>query len=427
MPHSFFCICPVCNAEDSLKEPRCSNCKTKIQYKNNSIYFEDTELAFSDYYDLLYEKLQVEEKASSHKEVKTKVKSNKLSLLRVSKKTILRQGESTIEFKGYHNIFRQVLEKPKKICEGILFLYPDYVEFKAEKNNYKWLAKEFTCVTTNGHYFEFKIRHRPFFQIYFREESPLKYEIIFRKWLNEFYQSDKKMIKIYEYQPVVRCTIPHQGHGYLKISKIKKEEKEFWLEKLIFAVIEPLPKLLFKLLVKITIYQKENWSKNSKGIVLVNHQSALDPFIIGVFLDRKIAYLTKSTSFAHWLPRFCLKWLRALPATRYQTDNQILYTIRKILNRYIKVGIFPEGERTWAGKLRPFKLSTVKVLMASRQAIYPVVLKKAFDFWPRWTRFPGRASIEIHVEAPFSLIPFLYSVDEQRQFLETYFKKVLNE
>ncbi|MFQ5584883.1 MAG: lysophospholipid acyltransferase family protein, partial [Calditrichia bacterium] len=224
-----------------------------------------------------------------------------------------------------------------------------------------------------------------------------------------------------------RFSLPEPAGHLWQIPEDVKREKESLLEKLIISVVQKLTKVALSLWIKVNIHQPENWDKNRAEIVIVNHQSGLDPFIIGAFLDRKIAFLTKSTSFAHFLPRYFLKWLMGLPTTRYKTDPGIIYTIKKFLGAGIKVGIFPEGERTWSGKMQPFKVSFVKVLMASRQPVCPLILKNAFVFWPRWAKFPRRATVDIYSGAPFCLVPNLFSIDEQKQFLEDYFRKILGE
>jgi hypothetical protein len=91
------------------------------------------------------------------------------------------------------------------------------------------------------------------------------------------------------------------------------------------------------------------------------------------------------------------------------------------------VGIFPEGERCWDGRMQAFKLSVIKLLMASRETINIMVLQNAFRFWPRWSKLPRRAKVKMDIHAPFCLIPDLYPVDEQRRFLENIFRTALGE
>jgi len=252
----------------------------------------------------------------------------------------------------------------------------------------------------------------------------LKYEIIFKKLLSEYYKRLGRSA-VLEYQPVIRSSPPKNLHE-LHISAPSLKEQVSLFEAIIIKFVQQMVKGVFRVFIELKIHGVENWEKGNTGFVIVNHQSALDPFIIGAFLDRRIAFLTKSTSFFHRFSRYCLRWFMGLPTTRYQTDPTVCYTIIKFISRNIKIGIFPEGERTWSGKLQSFKLSTVKILMASRQAIFPIALRNTYHFWPRWAKFPRKSKVEMHIGYSFCLIPNLYSVNEQRQFLESYFNKMLD-
>ena len=419
MSHAFFFLCPQCYSEDSLTATACSVCNAPIHISSTSIRCNNQLLSTEQYYDLLQRQIRVKQT------LPTAAAFSEDNLLRVSGTAILRQGIRSFWFEGYHHIFAMQVEKPEEVARGHLLIFPERAEFRSPQKVYSWNITDITCVTTNGHYFEFKVKNQPFFQIHFPGESPLKYEIIFRKWLDSYYENREKK-KVLEYQPRVRFQIPRAAERNWSIPPSVNREKSYLLEKMVMGGIARLLKLLLGIRLRVSIFGKEHWHRGNRGIVLVNHQSALDPFILGAYLDRQVAFLTKSTSFAHLLPRWFLKWALAIPTTRYQTDPRVVLAMRRMLRRGIRVGIFPEGERCWGGAMQPFKLSLVKVLMASREAIYPVVLKNAFQFWPRWSKFPRHTGVEIHIRPPFCLIPDHYSVDEQRRFLEEQFQSILN-
>lgn len=407
-----------------MQNSQCSSCGIKINIRNDNIAFSNHKINFADYYYLLGRKLSV--KQISIKPISDFDLENQKGILRVSQRALLRQGINRLNFEGYHSLYKRIIEKPVEISQGFLVIFEDRIEFISELKRMKWSAEEFSCVTTNGHYFVFKIRHQPFYQIKFLHESPLKYEIIFRKWLDSFYLNSRKK-KIIEYQPRLIFSPPQQSEPLLDFSSNQLTEKNYVLEKICITIVEFMVRIILGFWIKVKIFSRENWETVKHGFTILNHQSALDPFIVGAFLDRKIAFLTKSTSFTHWLPRLFLKWLMGIPTTRYETDPQVIYFIRKLISRKIRIGIFPEGERSWGGEMNSFKLSLVKLLMASREAITPIVLQNTFHFWPRWSKLPRKTEVEITVGAPFCLIPEIYSVDEQRTFLEEYFKTQLKE
>ena len=422
--HPFFFLCPSCFSENTFRNSQCLACHKKIEIHDQHINFGNQQINFTEYYNLIERELSI--KKTSFNTVSSDKLNSINDALRISKEAELRQGNQLINFIGYHKLYQRKIEKPVIIGEGYLAIFKDYVEFISEIKRWKWPVNQFSCVTTNGYYFEFKIKHKPFYQIKFLHESPLKYEIIFRNWLKQFYHnSDEK--RIVEFQPRIIFSSPQQFEKPLNFSSHQHSEQNYFFEKISINVIQFIIRTLLRFWLKVRIISRENWETVRNGFTLLNHQSALDPFIVGAFLDRKIAFLTKDTSFTHWLPRFFLKWLMGIPTTRYQTDPEVIYFIRKLLNRGINIGIFPEGERTWSGKLHSFKLSLVKLLMASREAITPIILHNAFYFWPRWAKFPHKKEVQIVIEAPFCLIPEIYTVEEQQKFLEEYYKIRLNE
>jgi 1-acyl-sn-glycerol-3-phosphate acyltransferase len=422
--HPFFFLCPSCFSENTLQNSQCSSCGIKINIGNDCVVFGDQKINFGNYYQLIETKLPV--KQVSVEPFSEIYLEDKKGILRTSQKAFLRQGIQRLNFRGYHHLYERVIERPVDIGKGFLIILENHIEFISELERMSWSREEFSCVTTNGHYFVFKIKHQPFYQIKFLHESPLKYEIIFRKWLDSFYQNSTPK-KIIEYQPRLIFSTPHQSGLILDFSANQQKEKNYIFEKICITILEFIVRIFLRFWIKAKIFSKENWEIVKHGFTILNHQSALDPFIVGAFLDRKIAFLTKSTSFTHRVARFFLKWLMGIPTTRYETDPQVIYFIHKFISNGIRVGIFPEGERSWGGRMGSFKLSLVKLLMASREAITPIVLQNAFHFWPRWSNLPRRTEVQITIGAPFCLIPEIYSVDEQRTFLEEYFKTQLKE
>lgn len=442
MEHPLFFLCPSCFSESSITRSRCPVCHTRVQIEGNVVRYDSQEMPSTDYYDLLLDKVAVSQNPAAVTPDMDKVGLG--SPLRASRKAILRQGTADFHFRGYHDLFQRLIEKPREIAEGYLILYDSHVDFRTGSERLRWAASQFNCVTTNGHYFEFKIKGAPFYQIHFLHESPLKYEIIFRKWLDRYYQKSGGN-SIIEYQPRLIFEPPlnssdlgsflgaedsacdaHSAEAGDK-TNMNRHGEEYLIERIALNLTQLTVRALFSIWLKVRIISRENWNVVREGFTIINHQSALDPFIVGAFLDRKIAFLTKSTSFGPGLVRFLLRWLMGVPTTRYQTDPTVIYSMRSLLRHRIRVGIFPEGERTWGGRLHPFKLSVVKLLMSSRQTITPIILKNVFHFLPRWRKLPRRTQIQIVVGAPFCLIPEIYSVDEQREFLEEYFGRELRE
>ncbi len=427
MAHQLVLLCPNCLAEDSFSRSLCRVCNASLKIQRHSLFCNGRLIGLPDYYQFLFEHLKVAQASGDFASASAKHAASDLSgALRISYPAVLRQGKRRFRFSGYHGVFSRAVEIPRPLAEGQLVMFEDRAEFLTPAKNFSWNLDDFTCVTTNGHYFEFKVKGQPFFQIRFLQESVLKYEILFRKQLDALYGA-RRLHRIVEYQPRVRGDIPRPGRRFGNLSASREPEKPYIVEKILIGSLRRGLKRLLQALIAVEIRGTEHWQREARGFALMNHQSALDPFIAGAFWDHRIAFLAKSSSFAHRLLRLFLKWAMCLPTTRYQNDSEVIFAAKALLRRGIKVGIFPEGERCWDGRMQPFKLNVVKLLAASREAIFPVVIQNAFQFWPRWAKLPRRAQVKLSFLAPFCLLPDLHSVDEQRCFLEGLFRAELKE
>ncbi len=419
MAHPLFFFCPNCRKADTLDRQNCKSCNADITVQGTDLLCNGNVYSSGDYYDLLQEHL-----AFSTNSEKQDEQFNYGMLLHKSNSGKLRQGNKQVPVNGYHRFFREGLREFQVLGEGELLVYEDGLVFTTSTNSFHWAAADILSITTNGHRFEFKVKHQPVYQIQFQQESPLKYEILLRKWIDQYYQRHQ-LGAIIEYQPHIRTVLSRPSRELWQIALPKSHEKQYFVENIIMGSVKNILRQLCRLWISVDIRGKSNWHKDRSGIVIVNHQSAMDPFVVAAYLDRRVAFITKDTSFSAGIVRKFLLWAMSIPTTRYQTNPGVVRIMKAFLQKGIKVGVFPEGERCWDGRLLPFKLSLVKILMASRQAIYPIVLDKVYDFWPRWANTPRSAKVTMDIVAPFCLLPDR-SVDQQRDFLENIFKTTLN-
>jgi len=114
----------------------------------------------------------------------------------------------------------------------------------------------------------------------------------------------------------------------------------FWF----FYVLVFIP---FLLLVPIKIYGKKNIEKNKNYIIVCNHQSNFDPFILDIYLKKRIRFIAKKElwkgkkrSFFYNSVCGCIPVDRSKGLTLSQTKE--IFSILKSNNN---LGIFPEGTR----------------------------------------------------------------------------------
>ncbi len=138
------------------------------------------------------------------------------------------------------------------------------------------------------------------------------------------------------------------------------------------------------------------------GLMLSNHQSNLDPVLVGLACDRRLNYVARKTLFKFAPFRWLINSLDAIPIDREGTGLEGLKETLRRLKRGEIVLLFPEGTRTPDGEVRPMKPGFCAVARRSGLPLFPVALDGAWDAWPRQRVLPGRSIVHIHFGEPIS-------------------------
>jgi 1-acyl-sn-glycerol-3-phosphate acyltransferase len=157
----------------------------------------------------------------------------------------------------------------------------------------------------------------------------------------------------------------------------------------------------------LTIEGLENLPARGPFLLLPNHQSALDAPLLQSYCPRGMHTMTKSTQFIHPFYRWILPRIGAFPVRRYRVDPLAVRQALRILKEGYPVCIYPEGERTWDGRLQPLRRGALKLMLAVDVPVIPCGLQGLFDLWPRWSRWPHRGvHVTIRFGRPLELGPF---------------------
>lgn len=130
-------------------------------------------------------------------------------------------------------------------------------------------------------------------------------------------------------------------------------------------------------------------------LVLSNHQSHLDPVLIGLACDRRLNYLARDTLFGFAPFRWLINSLDAIPIDREGTGLGGLKETLRRLKQGEMVLIFPEGSRTRDGDVGVLKPGFHAVARRGNVFIAPVAIEGAYHAWPRSRNFPLPATIHI--------------------------------
>ena len=153
----------------------------------------------------------------------------------------------------------------------------------------------------------------------------------------------------------------------------------------------------------IRCHGREKVPPGGGALMLSNHQSHLDPVLIGLASDRRLNYVARKTLFRFAPFRWLIKSLDAIAIDREGSGLEGLKETLKRLKRGEIVLLFPEGTRTRDGEVHAMKPGFCAVARRAGVPIFPVAVDGAFDAWPRQRRLPRRAVIHVQFGDPIEV------------------------
>eukprot|EP00418_Pyrodinium_bahamense_P081452 CAMPEP_0179056466 /NCGR_PEP_ID=MMETSP0796-20121207/23826_1 /TAXON_ID=73915 /ORGANISM="Pyrodinium bahamense, Strain pbaha01" /LENGTH=397 /DNA_ID=CAMNT_0020753141 /DNA_START=50 /DNA_END=1243 /DNA_ORIENTATION=- len=148
---------------------------------------------------------------------------------------------------------------------------------------------------------------------------------------------------------------------------------------------------------------KEIWGDGCCGIIVYNHASNLDPFIVNhVCSCLAPKYLGKKVLFKLPLLGWMSLALGMVPINRGDREKAVRTmneTVGGIMRRWRRsVAVAPEGTRTTDGHLRlPFKKGTFHLQEQTRAPLLPVVIHGAYELWPPGQLFTTTGEVTVQV------------------------------
>ncbi|MCC7423445.1 MAG: 1-acyl-sn-glycerol-3-phosphate acyltransferase [Planctomycetaceae bacterium] len=119
------------------------------------------------------------------------------------------------------------------------------------------------------------------------------------------------------------------------------------------------------------------------GLILVNHQSFLDPLLVGLPLSRPISFVARDNLFHIPVIGWILRKTYVMPINREAASTaSIREAVGRIRHGFL-VGIFPEGTRSDTAEVGPFKPGFLALLRRSNRPVYPVGIAGGNDVMPR--------------------------------------------
>jgi 1-acyl-sn-glycerol-3-phosphate acyltransferase len=159
------------------------------------------------------------------------------------------------------------------------------------------------------------------------------------------------------------------------------------------------------------------------GVLAVsNHQSHLDPPLVGAGCPRRMNYLARESLF-RFAPfgRFIYS-VGAIPLDREGVGLSGIKESLKRLKRGEMLLVFPEGTRTPDGEIHRFKPGFTALAVRSKSAVLPIAIEGAYRAWPRQAAFPRPRVVNVHYGPP--ILPREYENMDERELVRLVEERV---
>ena len=182
------------------------------------------------------------------------------------------------------------------------------------------------------------------------------------------------------------------------------------------------------LLYRIRVHGLENFPEPGSTLICSNHQSFLDPVVLGVVSPRPLNYLARKTLFKITPVRL---FLELNDATPIDLDSMGMAGIKESLKR-LKRGemlvVFPEGTRSDDGELLPLKPGFDLLARRSKARMLPIALDGCFQAFPRDAKLPRPGKIQVVIGEPIEFDEYKnWTADETALFLQARIAECLAE
>lgn len=135
------------------------------------------------------------------------------------------------------------------------------------------------------------------------------------------------------------------------------------------------------------------------ALLVANHASFLDVFLLGISHRRPLNFVARSTLFVPGLA--CT--MRSIGGFPIQREGMGASGMKETLRRLRKGGIvtlFPEGTRTADGQLGPLRPGIAALVARAGVPVLPAGIAGTFEAWPRTKRIPRPRPLRIHYGEP---------------------------
>lgn len=160
---------------------------------------------------------------------------------------------------------------------------------------------------------------------------------------------------------------------------------------------------VFTLGFRLKVVDGDKVPREGPAIVIGNHASFLDPFIMSSRCRRPIRWLVTQEFYGnprvHWL----LWWFGTIPVGGGRSMVRAYRQIAEVFRRGGCIGVFPEGGITRDGAMKPFRNGTAVIAYRLGVPIVPMHIDGTYKALPRYAKWPRFVPVTVRVGEPIAV------------------------
>ncbi len=141
----------------------------------------------------------------------------------------------------------------------------------------------------------------------------------------------------------------------------------YWIERRVCDI-------LFHTLWPLRVRGAKNIPKEGPVILVCNHLSMVDPFVVAYGVHRVICYMAKAELFRNPVVSLIVRVTGAFPVDRARMDTATMRTAMTVLKDGYMLGMFPEGTRSTSGDMQEFRVGALRLAARTRTPIIPAAI-----------------------------------------------------
>jgi 1-acyl-sn-glycerol-3-phosphate acyltransferase len=170
----------------------------------------------------------------------------------------------------------------------------------------------------------------------------------------------------------------------------------------VWSGIQFVLRLVFALWLRYRVRGHERIADREGMLLIINHQSFLDPLLVGLPLRRPVSFVARDNLFHVPFVGWVLRNTYVLPINRESAGTAVLREMITRLKAGFWVGIFPEGTRSPDGKLGEIKPGFIAMLRRANVPVCPVGIAGADRALGRNHKLPHFSTVRVVFGEPIS-------------------------